>query len=394
MTPSLQLSGVGMFMNRLARALHERGHEILVYSEVVHDAAPNVVAKLGPVKWTGNPATRKGLRRVFSQLQKGMKLLGSKENVFRQIELAQLRRLHEKHGFDVVNTHLIWAELHACEAFYETPIPIIASDHGDYRLPLASELAASTRHRQLLQRTDAVVCPCADNLQRASRLPRKAGCVQRVIHYGIDAEPHFQSGDRGLGRPFVFGMVSRGIEEKGWMEALQAFEIVHAKFPGDVRLAFVGGGRYMQELATRVPVHLRDSIVFSGHQENPGSEICRFDAGLLPSYYPSESLPNAAIEYLSWGKPVIATQWAGLPEILAAGDENAGILVPLAPNGRADVEHLAAAMLKYLESDGPYTQHARLAHQAFQKFSMNLCLDNYVGFFREVAEKFVGRRAG
>lgn len=384
-TPSLQLSGVGMFMNRLARALHERGHQILVYSEVVHDAAANVLDKLGPVKWTGNPATRKGVRRVFSQLQKGMKLLGSKKNVFRQLELAQLKRLHKKHGFDVVNTHLMMAEMHACEAFHAMPLPIVASDHGDYRLPMASELAADPHYRQMLQRTDAVICPCADNLKRASTLPRKAGCVQQVIHYGIETEPHLQAGDRARRRPFVFGMVSRGVEEKGWLEALQAFEIVHARFPDEARLVFVGGGKYLEELAKRVPDHLRDRVTFAGHQDDTGRLIQGFDAGLIPSYYPSESLPNAAIEYLSWGKPVIATQWAGLPEIVAAGDENSGILVPLAPNGRADVSKLASAMLEYLTHEGLYEHHARLASVAFQKFSMSLCVDKYLKLFREVS---------
>jgi glycosyltransferase involved in cell wall biosynthesis len=45
----------------------------------------------------------------------------------------------------------------------------------------------------------------------------------------------------------------------------------------------------------------------------------------LPTRYPAEALPLVAIEALACDRPVIATRWRGLPEIVTA---EVGILVP------------------------------------------------------------------
>jgi glycosyltransferase involved in cell wall biosynthesis len=50
----------------------------------------------------------------------------------------------------------------------------------------------------------------------------------------------------------------------------------------------------------------------------------KYDASLLPTYYPGEGYPGAILESYFAGLPVIATKWQAIPEIV---DDTVGILV-------------------------------------------------------------------
>jgi glycosyltransferase involved in cell wall biosynthesis len=95
---------------------------------------------------------------------------------------------------------------------------------------------------------------------------------------------------------------------------------------GKLLLACLGEGNYRSELEQRAQAAgLQSQVRFPGHC-NP-SQVARWIAAsnvfCLPSY--AEGLPNALIEALAGGRPVVASQVGGIPELV---DSGSGILVP------------------------------------------------------------------
>jgi len=85
---------------------------------------------------------------------------------------------------------------------------------------------------------------------------------------------------------------------------------------------------------------LAEMFVFLGHRTNIPQLLSCCDIGVLASK--SEGLPNAVLEYLAAGLPVVATAVGGVPEIIE--NEVHGLLVP--PENPAA---LSTALLRLLE---------------------------------------------
>jgi glycosyltransferase involved in cell wall biosynthesis len=175
---------------------------------------------------------------------------------------------------------------------------------------------------------------------------------------------------------FTFGLLARGVAEKGWGEALAAFRALRAQVKMPVRLLFIGEGPEIQRL--RDEVKSDEGVEIAGYQADTSEWIAKCDVGLLPSYFTAESLPNAIIEFQAQGRPVIATSVGGIPEML----ESSGITVALdAATGHADVRALSAAMQRMVE-DAPFRQScAEGARAAFGRYSPERCCAAYTRFF-------------
>ncbi len=123
--------------------------------------------------------------------------------------------------------------------------------------------------------------------------------------------------------------------------------------------------------------------MFTGNINNPLDYISYYDVGLLPTYFPAESLPNTVIEYLYCNKPVIATDWAEIPKMIEFENETAGEIIAV-KNGKADIGKLYNAMKSYLENNKKLKNHSEIAKKAFSKFEMQKCIDKYIEFFQKI----------
>jgi glycosyltransferase involved in cell wall biosynthesis len=95
---------------------------------------------------------------------------------------------------------------------------------------------------------------------------------------------------------------------------------------------------------------------------------------LLPTRFVSESLPNSVIEYLACGLPVIATQHACIPEMIADHGLTAGLTIPL---GTADAvtSALAEAMTQLMTNPDLCARFRTSARELFQrKFEIQACI--------------------
>ncbi len=138
---------------------------------------------------------------------------------------------------------------------------------------------------------------------------------------------------------FEIVSVGRLSSEKGHIHLLRAIErLVNTDQLTQVRLWLVGNGPLEQELREFVDQHgLAGYVQFAGYQSNPLPYVKQAQLFCLPSLY--EGLPNALIEAMICGTPVISSDCPSGPREILGGESSFGCLVPV-----ADADALADAM--------------------------------------------------
>lgn len=118
------------------------------------------------------------------------------------------------------------------------------------------------------------------------------------------------------------GFVGNLVRTKG------IIEIVHAvcDYNLDVNLTIAGPdmNNLIDEIKQIAGVKWNKQIKYEGKLPNPDAVklIKSMDMIALPSYYPSEAFPISIIESMSYGKMVIATRRAAIPDMLTDIDGN------------------------------------------------------------------------
>ncbi len=167
----------------------------------------------------------------------------------------------------------------------------------------------------------------------------------RVVHSGIDTD-RFQVRDPSprLLEEFdidketqvVFAIVARLSEEKGHRYLLEAFARVCLAMP-HARLLVVGDGPLLEQVMAQARgLGLEKNVLFTGPRRDIPEILSVIDVFVLAS--DRESFPLAAREAMAAGRPVIAPDIGGCPEVVAHGET--GLLFPA-----ADVAQLAFSML-------------------------------------------------
>jgi glycosyltransferase involved in cell wall biosynthesis len=380
---SLAMGGAEKFFVNLANALHQR-HEVTCYIPALACGHLSMINRLGTVPTVSIPGFTPFGYKVFYKLV----LIAQKRfhhfNPESTLHSRVLRSLHRRKHFDIVNAQLMEGTRQVCTAFKDIPLPITESDHGDFAMV---NPAAPLHNTIIFQRLDALICPAQSNIEKSRLYPWQDKLRIASIPYGYLPSKPSPSPPSPAPDVFTFGMVARGIREKGWLEALAAFRLVKTQLSMPARLVFVGDGPCLDQIKHQLTDSDHPSVLLVGPQNDPESWIRTFDVGLLPTFMPGESLPNSIIEYLACGKPVIATRFAGIPEMLATPEGDAGILTSLTPDGVADTPSLAAAMLQLASDPTLLRTFASRTSLAFSKFSMPACVASYESLFQELIDR-------
>jgi len=137
-------------------------------------------------------------------------------------------------------------------------------------------------------------------------------------------------------KEFEFIAVGRLNREKGFDLLIRAFSQVIVHFP-KWKLAIIGNGPDRKELEDLADsLKLDSNICFAGQVDNVDDWLGKAKIAVQPSHY--EGFPNALLEAMALGMPVIASDAAG--EMLIRNEVN-GLLVPV-----NEVEPLAKAMVR------------------------------------------------
>ncbi|WP_019947781.1 glycosyltransferase family 4 protein [Hymenobacter aerophilus] len=185
---------------------------------------------------------------------------------------------------------------------------------------------------------------------------------------------------------FVFGMVGRGTQQKGWSDALAAYVQIKELYP-DRRFAFIamGDGAYLRSLRAEYEAAHPD-IFFLGSVQTPHPYMRQCHVGLFPSWF-SEAQPISIIEFFENGVPVIASPLGGIPEMVRPPDKpTAGRLLRMNSDATPHRADLVAAMQAYIDDEALLATHAQAARQLRQTYDVAHCAAQYEALFREVAQ--------
>lgn len=385
----LRTGGAQVFAMRLAQAFHERGHRVYLYTQYGAYTNHALVKQLAPdVPVVAFEGALPGLELLTRKVQGALRRLGRPFQMRQQLVAQHLHRTLERLHIDVLNSHTVKSDYVSAVAVATTQpaVPLVITMHGCYEdfLHKKTEPEVKLHALQALQQAAGIVYLTRKNLEIFSvpGVRPLTNIAHAQIYNGFSGKFSAELPTRQqLGideRAMVFGMVARGIPEKGWAYAIRAFLELSNEFP-QAHLVLVGSSDYLDELRA---AHPHPRIHFVGFTPNPIDWVQLFDVGLLPSYFASESLPNSIAEYLFCGVPVIATSIGEIPQMLAMPDYGlAGILIEQNGQGLTTPAALTAALRAYLTNPTQLAAHKDLARQCFAKFSMERCVSAYEVLF-------------
>lgn len=243
---------------------------------------------------------------------------------------------------------------------------------------------ARTRKERLNQQVIAFLYPKADVVVAPSRgvaqdilrfAPRASGRVHVVYNPIVDEslyrrseEPVAHTWFTSKTVPVVLA-VGRLIWDKGFDMLMQAFAKVRAVM--EAHLVILGEGEERTHLEGLVnQLRLTDSVWMPGFEINPFRYMRRADVFVLSSR--REGLPNALIQAMACGCPVVSTNCPSGPEEILDGGRY-GELVPV-----DDVEALADAIVRVLQGNRKHVPEEWLA-----QFEVEHIADQYLNLLLE-----------
>ncbi len=297
--------------------------------------------------------------------------------------MAIAREIH-RYRAQVVHTHLVHADLWGQLAARRLAIPGVRTAHDAqafYRREPAR--AAGRLAGGLARRTIAISRHVAAFVERGGLAPPDR---IRVIHYGIDVRAWGATEEErvlarsalGVGPGDVaVGMAARLIPGKGHGLALAAFERALTTRPG-LRLLIAGDGPLRVELeasARRLPDR---SVRFAGQVDDVRPFLAACDVLLFPTLPSlSEGFGLAALEAMAAGRPVVATDVGGLPEVVSDGET--GLVVRPAPG------HLAAALERLADDPGLRGELGRRGRERAERaFGVDRMVQRTRAIYREL----------
>jgi YD repeat-containing protein len=306
--------------------------------------------------------------------------------------VLDLSRLMKTHRFDLIHTHNSKAGFVGRLAGRLAGVPVIVHTvHG-----FAFHDAESAPRRFAFRELERIAARWCDGIiyiskpleQWADRERIGRDVPHRVVYSGIDVVAFKQAGGSAVRRELqippqrrVVGIISKLWEGKGHEVLFKAWKTVLDEWKGTETpvLLVVGEGpleKSLRDLAGSLGI--ANSIVFTNFRSDIPEITAALDIAVLPSAF--EGMGRVILEAMAAGKPVVASNVGGIPDLVKEGT---GILV--APGAE---EPLASAISTLLADDHLRMEMGQAARNSFKDdYSSRAMVESIHAFY-----DFVGMR--
>jgi L-malate glycosyltransferase len=170
--------------------------------------------------------------------------------------------------------------------------------------------------------------------------------------------------------------------EKDLETFLRAARAIRDTVPSTEFLVIGGGAEAGRLKSSAVELRLSESVHFLGERPDVPDILAALDILVMTSY--SESFPNAILEAMAMGKPVVATRVGGIPEVVEEGQT--GFLVP--PRN----PELVAERVVSLCRDS--ARRLEMGRAARARVESNFTVEAATAMLEEIYFRSLGRRSG
>ena len=211
----------------------------------------------------------------------------------------------------------------------------------------------------------------------------------RQLYNGVDTGRFTPDGARALDCPWmeetglVIGTVGRLDPVKNQQSLLRAFYRIlerHPELHGRLRLIIAGDGPERAGLIDLArELGLLESVWMPGARGDIPDLMRAMDLFVLPSV--NEGISNTILEAMATGRPVVAGNVGGNPELVEDG--RTGVLY------RADSdEDLADSILRYAKDPAMRSEHGEAARaRVLERFSLDAMVRAYEEFYEELLNR-------
>jgi len=360
--------GSGVVASELAIDLSNRGHEVHVFSYAL-------------------PFRLRGFHQnmFFHEIEVGNYPLFK----YPPITLAaacKMIEIAESHGLEVLHVHyaIPWAVCAhlAREVVQESckRLKIVTTLHGTDITLVGAEPQFFKMTKFGIERSDAVTA-VSNYLARETRKTFDFECPIDVIHNSVDSKRFAPASAKCCRKHFapngekLMIHVSNFRPVKNIPDVVKTFALVRKQMPA--RLLMGGDGPelpHARQLAAELGVQA--DVIFLGNQESVEEILPCGDLFMLPSAF--ESFGLAALEAMSCGLPVLATEIGGLGEVITPGVD--GWLCRV-----GDTECMAERAIDLLQNDAKRQKMGQAARQkAVEKFSPETIVRQYEAVYDRV----------
>ncbi len=292
--------------------------------------------------------------------------------------LVELTRMLRAARVDVVHSHEFTCAVYGTAAARWLGLPHVISMHGNERV--ARALRRRLALRWAFRHSDAAVAVSETTRRDMERRIELPGDVLTVVPNGVpirEGEPERVRTELGL-RPGELLLLAVGncYERKGHRVLLAALQRVASDGKQrPLRLVIAGRGREQPRLlALAQDWGIADRVQLLGTRTDVPDLLAAADVYVMPSYW--EGMPLALLEAMLAGKPCIASDVGGIPEVISSPE--LGLLVPAGDPGA-----LAGAIARLYDEPALRERLGRAAREhALGRYTLPVMTDAYERLYR------------
>lgn len=252
--------------------------------------------------------------------------------LFDPVWIPRTIRFFKRQRFDVVQTHLTYANIIGAFVGRVTGTPIVATLHNEKPdLPGSRQHAVRDRLEMLVLRHGAQRVVAVGHVVARAYQQRLGGCNLAVIPNAVEDIPPISPAERATLRCEVVGDETRPIliaigrlsPQKGFDDLLTAFAAVREQHPAAALIIAGNGPLYDDLLAQRDALNLHSHAFLLGHRKDILPLLRSCDMFVSSSHW--EGTQRSMLEAMAAGLPVVATDVGDAARVVVA---ETGLVVP------------------------------------------------------------------